>query len=296
MTEQQGQPPIECELPLPSGDGIDAVLGLLATKRGIDLRDYQRETIARRLALRIAATGTSDTTKYLGRLESDPSEPSKLLSVLLIPVTSFFRDPPVFRALQDPVLPKLVTTFAASPLPLRAWVIGVATGEEAYSLAVLLSLARAGQSEASFEVLATDIDSGVLETARKGSYPAEAAQAVPVEMRAGFLETAGPAVRVVERIRGCVRFCEHDLMGMRLAPKEAVIAVFQVVMLRNVLIYFDRRLQERAIERAAAVLVPGGILVLGPAETLPPSMAIRFRPYPGIDPKLRIFIRTELGA
>jgi chemotaxis methyl-accepting protein methylase len=148
-------------------------------------------------------------------------------------------------------------------------------------------------SPSRFEVLASDIDGSSLEVARHGHYPAEAAAAIPAGLRARFVEHAGRWCRITGELRHHVRFAQHDLMGRVLSPREAVVASFALVLVRNVLIYFDRRLQDKALDRLAAVLEPGGALVLGDAESLPPTFADRFSPFPDVDRRLRIYRRTE---
>jgi chemotaxis methyl-accepting protein methylase len=167
-------------------------------------------------------------------------------------------------------------------------VVGASTGEEAWSVAMLL--AEACPPPGAFEVLASDLDPAALEVARSGRYAREAALAVPERLRARFLTPEGGAVRMVPELRERVRFARHDLMGRRLAPPEAVVASFDLVLCRNVLIYFTRRLQEKAFERLAELLRPGNLLVMGLAEWLPGRLAESFAP---LDARLKIYRRRE---
>jgi two-component system CheB/CheR fusion protein len=276
----------------------EEILSLLAGRLGVDFRDYRAETLDRGLRGRLEALGLDSLQAYRRRLQDDPEEEDQLLRALVVPFTAFFRDPRVFEALEGAVLPRLYDLVAAADCaagarPVRAWAIGVASGEEAWSLAMLLARTGGPGQPGRFEVVASDVDAASLAVGRAGRYPAAAASAVPPPLRERFLQAAGDEVTVSAELRPFVRFAEHDLVGRVLAPREAVVASFALVLVRNVLIYFDRRLQQKALERMAAVLEPGGALVLGDAETLPPTFADRFAPFPGVDRRLRIYQRTE---
>lgn len=263
------------------------ILALLAAARGVDFRDYRQETLARRIAVRIAATGCRDARAYLAFLEGREDELGRLLEALLVRVTSFFRDPPAFEALRDRVVPELAAAALGREVPIRAWVVGAATGEEAYSLAMLLEDGLAGRD---FEVLGSDVDAPAVEIAAEGRFPCAAAAAVPEALAARFLDPAPDGMRVKERLKRRVRFALHDVVGPRHAPREAIVASFDLILCRNLLIYFTRRLQERALERLAGALVPWGVLVLGPAESLPEGAERRFR---AIDENLNIYRRRD---
>jgi two-component system CheB/CheR fusion protein len=269
----------------------EGILSLIAGRRGIDFRDYRSETLESGLRGRVEALALADLGHYRARLEEDPDELEHLLRALVVPFTAFFRDPRVFEAIGNAVLPRLYDQ--AGQLPVRTWAVGVATGEEAWSIAMLL--AEAGGPEPwRFEVLASDVDGASLEVARQGEYPLEAAEAIPPALRVRHVERSGDrGCRIADPLRPHVRFAQHDLVGRVLAPREAVVASFALVLVRNVLIYFDRRLQNKALERVAAVLEPGGALVLGDAESLPLAFADRFIPFPGVDRRLRVFRRKE---
>lgn len=266
------------------------ILALVAARRGLDLRDYRPETVSRGIDARLRATLTSGIEQYLARLRAgDDAEIDRLVEALLIPVTSFFRDPPVFDALRTVVLPELQARVGTRGL-LRAWTAGVATGQEAWSLA--MTLAEASELGAPFEVLASDIDVRSLETAQQACYPLEEAIAIPAALRHKYGVTEEQTWSPGALLRSRVMFAVHQLMGAELAPAAAVIASFQLVSVRNVLIYLERRLQAKLIERLASVVVPGGALVLGLVE-VPTDVHGYFTSFPGVDPGLRIFRRRE---
>ena len=265
------------------------VLTYLADERGVDLGDYRVATIERGVQQRLDATGSHDATAYLARLGSDAGELDRMLAAVVVSHTGFFRDPDVFDALGSVVVPRLYAERPNLNSPLRAWSIGTATGEEAWSLAMVLAQACARADLGCFELLATDREPGVLAIAELGSYPAAEAANVPPELRRNHLVERDQRVVVTDTLRARVRFARHDVMGARLAPPEAVVASFDLIALRNVLIYFGRRLQEKVFDRLCAVLTPGAALVLGHIETLPASAVRAFAPFPGTSPDSRIY-------
>jgi chemotaxis methyl-accepting protein methylase len=255
---------------------LDWILSLVAARRNIDFRDYRRDTVLQRVLARASALGFSDLRAYRRVLSEAATEVERLIEALVVPVTGFFREPALFGELERLVLPRLFER----TLALRAWAIGVATGEEAYSLAMILAdAARTEGRDAS--VLATDLDERSLREASRALYPRDAALAVPESLRNRYLRAEGDFVRPVASIRGRVTLAQHDLVGPRIAPVEAVMASFELVMCRNVLLYFEGPLREKAAARLAGIVVPGGALVLGEAEALPASAATRFMPWPG---------------
>jgi chemotaxis methyl-accepting protein methylase len=145
----------------------------------------------------------------------------------------------------------------------------------------------------SVEVLGSDVDERALATARAARYPIAAAADVPPRFRDRFLNEDGDEVALSDELRGRVLFAQHDLVGPTLAPAEAILASFQIISFRNVLIYLDERLRRKALERLRAVLKPEGALVLGLVETLPPDLRASFIPYPGTDPALHVFKRVR---
>jgi chemotaxis methyl-accepting protein methylase len=266
---------------------LEPILAEVARQRGIDFRDYRQDSVMRGVRARMAERGNADLDDYRRSLE-DEAEVTRLIEAMVVPWSRFFRDPPVFEALAEQVLPTLVRNHLERR-PVRAWCVGAATGEEAWTMAMLLAETCDVPGGPSWELMATDIDRRTLAAAEAGVYPTISVESVPERYRRRHLVTDGVRVQLSPALRGRVRFAFHDLLGPTLAPTAAIVAAFDLVLVRNVLIYFDRRLQEKALARLAAVLPPDGILVLGEVETLPEPVASRFVPFPGIDPTLRIF-------
>jgi two-component system CheB/CheR fusion protein len=271
-------------------DATADLLELLAQRRGVDFQDHRRETIDRGIASRLKATGVPEIDRYTAMVEQDDVETDLLMRALVVPVSSFFRDREVFAALERTVIPQQLADTAGA---LRTWVAGAATGEEAWSWAMLMAACRARCGGPPFEIIASDIDKASLRSARTGRYPLAASNQVPERFRQRFLCASGDQLIVSEELRRRVIFAEHDLMGPALAPAEAILASFRIISFRNVLIHLDRQLQRRALERLRSLLRPRGVLVLGAVETLPADLQASFIPYPGTLPALHIFRRVR---
>jgi two-component system, chemotaxis family, CheB/CheR fusion protein len=269
---------------------VEHLLELVARRRGVDFRDHRRAAIERGIAARLRANGISEIAEYADRLAHDDAETDRLIEALVVPVSSFFRDREVFDALEKSVIPDQLARTAG---PLRTWVAGVATGEEAWSWAMLMAWCREMLGGPPIEVLGTDVDERSLAVARAGRYPAASANEVPQRFRSRFLDPGGDAMVVPHELRNHVHFAQHDLVGPVLAPPEAILASFQIISFRNVLIYLDQRLRRKALERLRAILKPEGVLVLGLVETLPADLEASFVPYPGTEAPLHIFKRSR---
>jgi two-component system, chemotaxis family, CheB/CheR fusion protein len=263
------------------------ILTLVSQRRGIDFRDYRRDTLRRRALSRVRATGCTDLAAYRSYLMTDRDEVDRLVETLVVPVTEFFRDAWTFRELDRCVLP----TLARQDAPTRAWVIGAATGEEAYTLAILLAEASTRGTGSGFEMIASDLDRRSLEVARAGVYPAAAAVGIPHELYPRYFRSNGSGIRIADSLRDRIQFAEHDLVGPYLAPREAIVAAFDIVLCRNVLLYFDAPLRAKAVARLAAVLEPGNVLMVGHLETLPAEAERHFQPYPGANAGAGILAR-----
>ncbi len=240
------------------------VLRLLHQRSGHDFASYKRTTVLRRIARRMEVTRQESLAAYHALLRHDESEVQRLFDDLLISVTLFFRDPAAFAVLEREVVPALFERAEAAD-GLRVWVVGCATGEEAYSLAMLL-LEEAGRRGApsAIQVFATDLDEAALETAREGRYPAAIEADVSDERLARFFLNEGSHYRVARELRDVVLFATHSVL------KDPPFTHLHLISCRNLLIYVERELQRRLIELFHYALASEGFLFLGAAETVEP--------------------------
>lgn len=249
--------------------GDDAGFGLLAERiagrTGLDVGAYKERCLRRRIAVRMRACGVSTYQDYIGILDARPEEMPALLDALTINVTRFFRNPETWAWLAAEPLPALLLARQGA---LRAWSAGCASGEEPYTLAILVAecLERMGHREwlARLHVDATDLDVASLEHAAGASYPPAAFSEADAAVIARWVEPAAGGRRLV---RGPVRRVVHlhRLDLLREAPPGRE---YDLILCRNVIIYFDRPTQDRLMALFAARLVPGGLLVLGKVETI----------------------------
>ena len=264
----------------------DLLLALLAQVReqtGMDFSHYKRPTILRRLQRRMVATGTRQVADYAAYLAQHAEEGGRLVASFLINVTEFFRDPAFYTALRERVLPDLIAYARTQGNVLRIWSAGCATGEEPYSVAILVAEALADElSQFAVQIFATDLDEDALAFARRGIYPAAALASVPEDLQArAFTPLLDGSYEIAPGIRALVTFGQHDL-GQR-APFPRI----DLVLCRNVLIYFTLELQRRALQLFAFALREGGYLALGKAETASP-LATYFMP---TDERLKLYRR-----
>lgn len=234
---------------------------LLLARRGFDLGNYKAACIRRRIAARIRALGFNDAEPYIAVLRQGGEEIDALLEALTIHVSQFFRNPSVFAFLRQTVLPELLRRArAAGRKEVRLWSVGCAGGEEAFSLALLLE--ELPTEDMHIDILGTDVSQGALEAARKGLFPPQKLEEVPPGLLERHFSAEGKFFRLNRSVRERVRFENHDILS---APEYPAA---DLILCRNVLIYFSGREQEKIQRRFAAALEPRGFLVLGRAETL----------------------------
>jgi two-component system CheB/CheR fusion protein len=268
--------PVEADTALPN------LLAQVRDRTGIDFSTYKSPTILRRLQRRMAITHMETLEAYVQYATAHPDEYQHLSSSLLIKVTEFFRDPELFVTLRDEILPGLIAQARAQGRQLRFWSAGCATGEEAYSLAILLAdLLGDDLNQLPLRIFATDVDADAIAFARRGVYPPAALAGLPAELVARAFTPVDGAYEIVPAIRNLVIFGQHDL-GVR-APFPNI----DLVICRNVLIYFTAELQRRALQLFAFALREGGYLALGKAET-PAPFAAYFTP---VSPALKLYRR-----
>ena len=257
---------------------VGRILAFLRAKTGHDFSGYRRATVMRRLERRIHFTQSENLAGYLGHLTSTPDEAQSLLNDLLITVTSFFRDPDAFDALRRDVLPKLFSDAGSDGI--RVWVAGCATGEEAYSLAILLCEYSEGFAEPPrIQIFATDVHERSFAYARDGFYPDTIAADVSPGRLERFFSREPDGYRVKKIIREKVLFASHDLL------KDPPFSRLDLISCRNLLIYLGTDAKNRVASVFHFALRPGGYLLLGSSEGMEQTSTL-FTP---VDRKQRIF-------
>ncbi|MEV6283260.1 CheR family methyltransferase [Kribbella sp. NPDC051770] len=266
-----------------AADDVDDLLAYLRESRGFDFSGYKKSSLLRRIQHRMAQVEVSGYQEYLDLLQVDPSEFTALFNTILINVTSFFRDPEAWAVLRTRVVPALLAERSPGD-PLRIWSTGCSSGQEAYSLAMLLAdelgLDRYLKQ---VKIYATDIDDEALTQARQASYSEAALAGVSAAQRAAYFEARGDRFVFNADLRRTVIFGRNDLV------QDAPISRVDLLLCRNTLMYFNSETQQRALNRFHFALVPRGVLFLGRAEMLLGRSQL-FEP---IDLKQRIFRRVS---
>ncbi|HYJ33529.1 MAG TPA: CheR family methyltransferase [Candidatus Binatia bacterium] len=246
---------------------LDEILTMVSRHGDVDFRQYKSATILRRISRRIAVNHLQSIDEYRDLLAVRPQEIDDLIRSLLIKVTDFFRDGEAFEFLEQKVMPDLIEAGRARGRVLRFWCAGCATGEESYSLALLVAHAL-GQElpEWSVRIFATDADEEAIAFARRGFYPPTVLKNLPEEYRNQFFEASDQGYRVIKQLRQMMIFGQQDLSRGVPFPR------IDLVTCRNVLIYFRPELQQAVLDLFAYSLHrTHGYLFLGKAETARPS-------------------------
>jgi chemotaxis methyl-accepting protein methylase len=252
---------------LTDDESLRRVLALVHARTGIDFQSYKPPTILRRIAQRIAALGVADLAAYGERLARDPDELDALVDALLIKTTWMFRDRATFDALRSTGFPRLFAERAArGARAVRAWVAGCSTGEEPFSLAMCM-LEAAAPSGMQVSVLASDVDPAALAALGRGVVSPTAIAEVPDDLAARWLARTEEGYEVAAEVRRVVTASQHDVLASENpAPRAAVLASFDVVSCRNLLIYLGTEAQRTVTARIIKACAPGGLLVLGKSE------------------------------
>ena len=232
----------------------------LAEQRNFDFRGYKKTTLERRFRRRMFQLSLADYGQYGEYIRKHPDEVNHLLNTILINVTEFFRDPPAWEILRHEILPNLLKRIKPGH-SFRAWSAGCASGEEPYSIAILLAEHFGPRiQDYDIKIYATDIDDDALNSARRGEYSLDAVRRVRPEWREKYFHGKG-LLRVNREIRRLVIFGRSNL------GQDAPISHVNLLTCRNVLIYFDSDLQKQILTRLHYALEPGGILFLGKSES-----------------------------
>jgi two-component system CheB/CheR fusion protein len=262
---------------------LPAIATILRNQTGHDFHGYKPNTFLRRIQRRMHVVRATEIDVYVERLRADPAEVQDLFQDLLIGVTQFFRDPAEFAMIEERVIPELLKDRRANDT-LRIWVLGCSTGEEAYSLAMLVREATAAMDmPPHVQIFATDIDARALAVARAGRYLGSIEKDVPPERLARWFVREGSTYCVHKDLREMCIFSAHNVI------KDAPFSRVDLISCRNLLIYLNADLQERVIPLFHFALRPGGYLFLGPSENVTRHSKL-FQP---LDRKSRIFRRLE---
>lgn len=267
---------------------LAVVLGQIRKHSHFDFRSYRKNMMLRRIQRRMGLHHLVNLEQYVQRLTEDPREANALYRDLLISVTAFFRDPELYEALSARLLPEL-TTRNADRFPFRVWVPGCATGEEAYSLALLLIECLDKRTDAdlgepssikTIQIFASDVDEAAIAIARAGVYPSSIASDVSQERLDRFFSKADEAhYQIDKQLRDSIVFSRQNVIN------DAPFSKLDLISCRNLLIYLEPEMQQRVLSLFHFALAEDGLLVLGPAESLAKADGL-FKP---ISKKWRLF-------
>jgi len=260
-------------------DALQDIILALLNHTGHDFRHYKRATVLRRIERRLQVRAVQSLPEYRDLLQSDPGEHKMLLDDMLIGVTNFFRDREAFESLERDVLPELFKDKGPTD-EVRAWVAACATGEEAYSLAMLMAdQAELMEQPPAFQVFASDIDDGAIDAARSGNYPASIITDVAPTRLRRYFNKEDDRYRIRKSLRDRILFASHNLL------RDPPFSRLDMISCRNLLIYLNRDVQVRVLQTFHFALKPGGYLFLGSSESAE-SVSDYFIP---VDKKNRIY-------
>jgi len=241
---------------------IDGLLQFVKRTRGFDFTGYKRSSLERRFGKRMVEVGCAEYPEYQDYLEVHPDEFAELFNTILINVTAFFRDAPLWEHLREEVLPALLAARPAD-VPIRVWCAGCASGEEPYTIAMVLSeLMGDAAFKERVKIYATDVDENALQSARQASYSAKQVEAIPAETLDRCFERVSNGYVFRPDLRRTVIFGRNDLV------QDAPISRIDLLCCRNTLMYFNAETQARILRRFNFGLVSTGALVLGKSEML----------------------------
>jgi len=277
--------PVLPEEAIDDEEALQHVIAMLCAHTGHDFRHYKRATVLRRIERRLQVKGVTTLPDYATLLEREPGEFKALLGDMLIGVTNFFRDREAFEALEREVIPELFRDRARGE-QVRVWIAACATGQEAYSVTMLLADQAARQERApEIQVFASDIDEHAISAARAGVYPASIVMDVPSTRLRQFFTKEDERYRIRKTIRDRILFASHNLL------RDPPFSKLDMISCRNLLIYLNREVQLRVMEMFHSALKPDGFLFLGSSESAD-AAAEFFVPF---DKKNRIYRARPLS-
>jgi chemotaxis protein methyltransferase CheR len=258
------------------------ILDYLRETRGIDFSRYHPVLLEKQFTRRLQETGSESYDEYLIFLQEQPEELHRLLDALLVKYSLFFRDPLVFEMIGECVLPQLLQKkMRENDHTLRIWSAGCATGEEPYSMAIVLNeWKRCEVYPLDMYIFATDVDENTIEKAQVGVYTAENMQSVKYGLLRKYFVQEGHEFRLRSEIKCTVAFSVYDLTDPRtVSPPDSIFGHFDLVLCRNVIIYFQEEVQTRILQKLSRSLSKNGFLVLGESESIPEPYQRYFREF-----------------
>jgi two-component system CheB/CheR fusion protein len=277
----KGKIPSETEI---HADWLDKVFVLLRAQVGHDFSTYKKNTIVRRIHRRMNLNQAKDAETYIRFMQGNPDEVEALFREMLIGVTSFFRDNASFTVLEQDILPPMFAQLKEDSV-IRAWIPGCSTGEEVYSLAMILrECLDKNPKRITLQLFGTDINRYAIDIARAGLYPASIAESVGPERLNRFFIKENDAFRIRKEIRDCVVFSVQDVL------KDPPFSRLNMLCCRNLLIYLNQAAQKTLLPLFHYTLNPGGVLVLGSSETIGGFTNL----FETLDSKWKIYQRLEV--
>ena len=263
---------------------LPQIIKVIRRETGHDFSGYKTSTFARRISRRMAVNGLNTPNDYLQRLTKQSDEAAALVQDLLINVTRFFRDPDAFEALQRRVITPLVGDHAGDE-PIKVWIPGCATGEEAYSVAILFreAMSKLKRNDLKVQIFATDLDEEAINQARKGRFPQNLKEDIAPNLLTSYFRNIDNAYQLTGQVREMIIFSQHDL------AHNPPFCKLDLICCRNLLIYIDASVQKKILPLFHYALKPQGVLFLGPSETIG-AFATLFEP---IEKKWKIYRRQE---
>ena len=268
-------------------DSFTKLFSILKKKTQVDFAYYKPATVIRRIERRIGLVQVNDIDQYLEYIHKTPQEINRLFKDLLIGVTKFFRDRDAFQSLAEKVVPQIIAAAVKrNPPQLRIWNIGCSTGEEAYSLAMLIQdYIDENDVDVDVKIFSTDIDQQAIEFAGPGTYPESIAADVPVKFLSKYFDKIQEGYRVKKRIRQMVIFAMHNIIN------DPPFTKLDLVVCRNLLIYLQTVLQKKVFNTINYILQKDGFLFLGNSETL---IAVEDA-FDDVDSKNRLYQHRQTG-
>ncbi|BAZ24634.1 MCP methyltransferase, CheR-type with PAS/PAC sensor [Kalymmatonema gypsitolerans NIES-4073] len=265
---------------------LENLLEYIKRNRGFDFSGYKRTSLTRRIGKRMQSVGVENYSDYLDYLEVHPDEFIDLFNTILINVTTFFRDPQAWEYIATEIIPQIIASKQVTT-PVRVWSAGCASGEETYTIAMLLAEALGiEQYTARVKVFATDVDVDALNYARQANYNSKEVQSVPPNFLDKYFERVNGRYVVQKELRRGVIFGRHDLV------QDAPISKIDLVICRNTIMYFNSETQAKILARFHFALNDNGFLFFGKAEML----FSRNHSYTAVDLRQRVFTKANNGS